>query len=54
MFVDRGQMFREFAEIILVITQVGVLAQRVWGGRGLVSNSALPKDVDPHSAQAQT
>ncbi len=34
--------------------QVGVLAQRVWGGRGLVNNSALPKDVDPSSARAQT
>ncbi|CAL5220314.1 g2303 [Coccomyxa viridis] len=33
---------------------VGVLAQRVWGGRGLVNNSALPKDVDPSSARAQT
>ena len=34
--------------------QVGVLAQRVWGGRGLVNNSALPKDVDPASARAQS
>ena len=34
--------------------QVGVLAQRVWGGQGLVNNSALPKDIAPDSARAQT
>ena len=33
--------------------QVGFLAQRVWGGRGLVNNTALPKDVLSSSAEAQ-